>query len=171
MPGPPLAVLGVCLTAVVALVAAAGLGRRRRPARRPGAFRGAARVVEGRADGLHARRRACYGRWVQDVFVFVWTSAPLLLRTALLPVDAVSAPRPLAPNGVRRPRHLTAVTALTAPRALLEVAVRAQDEPLACRRPAANPTGITRSPRDHLRPPAPHSERCHPWLCTKPRRG
>ncbi|MEU5250665.1 hypothetical protein [Streptomyces longwoodensis] len=148
MPGPPLAVLGVCLTAVVALAAAAGLGRRRWPARRPGAFRGAARIVEGRADGPHARWRSGYGRRVQDVFV--WTSAPLLLRTALLPVDAVSAPRPLAPKEVRRPRHLTAVTALTAPRALLEVAVRAQDEPLACRRPAADPTGITRSPRDHL---------------------
>ncbi|MFF9162508.1 hypothetical protein ACF081_19975 [Streptomyces longwoodensis] len=87
MPGPPLAVLGVCLTAVMALVAATGLGRRRRP----GAFRGAARIVEGRADGLHAHWRSGYGHWVRDVF-----------------------------------------------------------EPLACRRPAADPTGITRSPRDHL---------------------
>ncbi|WP_328341596.1 DUF2550 family protein [Streptomyces violaceus] len=142
-----LAVLGVNLLVAVALLAAM-LGRRRWPARRPGAFRGAARFVEGEADGLRTRWRAGYGRWVQDVLV--WTSAPLLLRTALVPVDAVSAPRPLAPKEVRCPRHLAAATTLITPRALLEVAVREQDEPLACRQSAADPTGMKRSPRGDL---------------------
>ncbi|MEJ8670158.1 hypothetical protein WKI71_22280 [Streptomyces sp. MS1.AVA.1] len=49
-----LAVLGVNLLVVVALLAAL-LGRRRWLARRPGAFRGAARVVEGDARGLRRR--------------------------------------------------------------------------------------------------------------------
>lgn len=142
-----LAVLGVDLLVVVALLAVM-LGRRRWLARRPDVFRGAARIVEGEAEGLRRRWRSGYGRWVQDVFV--WTPAPLLLRNALVPVDGVSAARPLGPKEVRRPRHLAMVTTLTGPRALLEVAVREQDESLACRRPAADPTGTTRSPRDHL---------------------
>lgn len=145
-----LAVLGVNLLVVLGLLAAI-LGRRRRLARRPGAFRGAARVVHGEgADlpGLHRHWRAGYGRWVQDVFI--WTPGPLLLRTALVPVDTVSAARALGPKEVRRPRRLAGAVTLTAPRAVLEVAVRERDEALAQRLPAADPTGKTRSPRGHL---------------------
>ncbi|MCH0540851.1 hypothetical protein I3F58_14980 [Streptomyces sp. MUM 203J] len=145
-----LAVLGVNLLLVLGLLAAV-LGRRHRIARRPGAFRAAARVVQGEGGhpaGLHRHWRAGYGRWVQDVFI--WTSSPLLLRTTLVPVDAVSAVRPLGPKEVRRPRGLAGAVTLTAPRAVLEVAVRDRDEALAQRLPAADPTGTTRSPRGHL---------------------
>ena len=136
-----LAVLGVNLLVVVALLAAL-LGRRRWLARRPGAFRGAARVVEGDARGLRRRWTAGYGRWVRDVFV--WTPAPLLLRTVLLPVDAVSVARSVAPKEIRHPRHLTAVATLTAaPRTLVEVAVGEQDD-LPARPPAP---GTTRPPQ------------------------
>ena len=125
-----LAVLGVNLLALIALLAAM-LGRRHWLAGRPGAFRGAVRVVDGEAKGLRRRWRAGYGRWVRDVFV--WTQAPLLLRTVLLPVDAVSAARPLAPKEVRRPRGLAATATFTAGHVLFDVAVREQDEPSAFR--------------------------------------
>ncbi|WP_432135104.1 MULTISPECIES: DUF2550 family protein [unclassified Streptomyces] len=147
MPAALLAVLGVTLLVVAALLAAV-FWRRRWLLRRPGAFHCAARVVAGEERGLCRGWRPGYGRWVQDVFV--WTPAPLLLRTVLVPVDAVSAARPLGPGEVRRPRHLAAATTLTGPRAMLEVAVCERDEALACRRPAADPTGLTRSPRSHL---------------------
>ncbi|MEV1093582.1 hypothetical protein [Streptomyces microflavus] len=119
-----LAVLGVNLLVLVVIVVAM-LGRRRWLARQPGAFRGAARVVEGDTKGLRSRWRAGYGRWVRDVLV--WTPAPLLLRAVLLPVDAVSAARPLGPKEIRRPRGLTAVVTLNVAHALLEVAVREPD--------------------------------------------
>ncbi|MFF7641943.1 hypothetical protein [Streptomyces canus] len=141
-----LAVLGVNLLVVAALLAAL-LGRRRWLSRRPGAFRGAARVVEGDIDGIRRRWTAGYGRWVRDVFV--WTPAPLLLRTVLLPVDAVSAVRSVAPKEVRRPRHLTAVATLTAaPRILVEVAVGDRED-LAARPPAPGTTG-SQPPRNRL---------------------
>ncbi|GGV06653.1 hypothetical protein GCM10010275_53410 [Streptomyces litmocidini] len=89
------------------------LGRRRWLARRPGVFRGAARLVEGEAEGFRRRWRSGYGRWAQDVFVR--TPAPLVLRSAPVPVDAVSATRPLGPEEVRRPRHPASATRLTGP--------------------------------------------------------
>jgi hypothetical protein len=133
-----LAVLCVNLLMAAALLAAL-LGRRRWLSRRPGAFRGAARVVEGDVGGMRRRWTAGYGRWVRDVFV--WTPAPLLLRTVLLPVNAVSAARSVAPKEIRRPRHLTAVAALTAaPRTLVEVAVGEQDD-LVARLPVPGTSG------------------------------
>ncbi|MFJ1969106.1 hypothetical protein ACIO93_10595 [Streptomyces sp. NPDC087903] len=133
-----LAVLGVNLLVLVVLLVAM-IGRRRWLARQPGVFRGSARVVEGRARGLRRRWRAGYGRRVRDVFV--WTPAPLLLRTALLPLDAVSAARPLAPKEVRHPHGLASAATLTTADALLEVAVRGQDESLAYAPPDADAFG------------------------------
>jgi len=133
-----LAALGVNLLVLVALLAAL-LVRRRRLSRRPGAFRGAARVVEGDARGLRRRWTAGYGLWVRDVFV--WTPASLLLHTVLLPVDAVSAARSVAPKEMRRPRHLSAVATLTAaPSTLVEVAVGEQDD-VPARPPGTGTTG------------------------------
>lgn len=133
-----LTVLGVGLPVVVPLLAAM-LGRRRRLARQPGALRGAALLIEGEAKRLRRRWRGGYGRRVRNAFV--WPPAPLLLRTVLLPVDAVNAARPLACTDVRRPRGLATAATFTVAHALFEVALREQDEPSAFRPSAADGAG------------------------------
>lgn len=78
-----LAILGVDLIVIVALVA--GLLLRRRWLGRHGAYPSRIRVVEGQAEGLKAKWKPGRARWVRDVLVF--SPGPLLLASRILPVD------------------------------------------------------------------------------------
>jgi Protein of unknown function (DUF2550) len=82
-----LAVLGVDLLVVVALLAVV-LTRKRRVSRQPGAFKGAIRVIEGDVPGFKAKWTRGYGRWVRDILV--WTKAPFLFRNELVTADALA---------------------------------------------------------------------------------
>jgi Protein of unknown function (DUF2550) len=70
----PILVLHVDLIVIVALLAVV-FSRRRWVSRRPDAFKGAVRVVDGEVSGLGPRWQRGYGRWVRDVLV--WTSEAL----------------------------------------------------------------------------------------------
>ncbi|MFJ8667624.1 DUF2550 family protein [Streptomyces sp. NPDC093600] len=95
-----LAVLGVDLVVIVVLLAAV-LARRRWVSRRPGAFKGAIRVVEGQVPGLGGKWRRGYGRWVRDVLV--WEKAPFLFRSEFVLADEVAGPaRTAEPGEVKR---------------------------------------------------------------------
>jgi hypothetical protein len=94
-----LALLGVNLIVVVALLAAV-LTRKRWVERQPGAFRGAIRVTHGEVDGLSAKWRRGYGRWVRDILV--WTKAPLLFRNEVLAADRLDENRPAPAEHVKR---------------------------------------------------------------------
>ncbi|MDB5125742.1 MAG: hypothetical protein JWP94_3871 [Mucilaginibacter sp.] len=95
-----LAVLGVDLVVVAAFVAVVLL-RRRWVSRRPGAFKGAVRVVGGEVPGLGAAWRRGYGRWVRDVLV--WERAPLLFRSEFVLAHALAGPsRSAGPGEVKR---------------------------------------------------------------------
>jgi hypothetical protein len=94
-----LALLGVNLIVVVALLAGV-LTRKRWVRRQPGAFRGAIRVTRGEVDGLSAKWRRGYGRWVRDSLV--WTKAPLLLRNEVLAADLIDENRPASAEHVKR---------------------------------------------------------------------
>jgi hypothetical protein len=63
-----LALLGVNLGVIVALVAAV-IARRRWVSKQPGAFKGAIRSTGGTIDGIPEKWRGGYGRWVHDVLV------------------------------------------------------------------------------------------------------
>jgi hypothetical protein len=94
-----LAVLGVDLMVIVALLAAV-LSRRRWVMRQPGAFRGAIRIAEGQIEDLGSEWKAGYGRWVRDVLV--WTKAPFFFRNAILATDGAGETRPARPDEVKR---------------------------------------------------------------------
>ena len=85
-----LVVLGVDLTVVVA-VAALVFTRKRWLKRQPDEFVGAIRVSAGDVDGIGPKWRRGSARWVRDVLV--WSKAPLMLRSELIPVDSMSAER------------------------------------------------------------------------------
>jgi hypothetical protein len=150
-----LAVLGVDLIVLVVLLAAV-LGRRRWLRRQDGAFGGVAHLVAGDLDGLGARRRRGYGRWVHDVLV--WTPAPLFLRNTLAPVDRVEGTHPAPKGQVRRLGDDPLLVTLTAGRNRIEIAVRPEDreralapftdaepEPIV---PTPRPAGPVLEPRD-----------------------
>ncbi len=95
-----LAVLGVNLWVIVALLAVV-LTRKRWVSHQPGAFKGAIRVIEGDAPGLHAKWKRGYGRWVRDILV--WTKTPFLFRNELVLADALAGEaRAAKPGEVRR---------------------------------------------------------------------
>lgn len=94
-----LALLGVNLIVVVALLAMV-LARKRWVKRQPGAFHGAIRVTRGEVDGLSAKWRRGYGRWVRDILV--WTKAPLLFRNEVLAADLLDESRPASAEHVKR---------------------------------------------------------------------
>jgi hypothetical protein len=77
------------LLAVSVAVVTAALLRRRAVTGRRGAFKAKIRVLEGEIDGLSGEWKTGYGHWVRDVLV--WTTAPLLVRTRLIPVDGTDA--------------------------------------------------------------------------------
>jgi hypothetical protein len=86
-----LAVLGVDLLVIVALLIVALL-RRRWVRRQPGASKGAIRVAAGEVPGLRAKWTRGYGRWFHGVLI--WYTAPFLFRIIFVvkPPLAVLAP-------------------------------------------------------------------------------
>lgn len=119
-----LVALGVDLIVLVA-VATLVLGRKRWVRRRPGAFRGAIRAADSDVDGLGSRWRRGYGRWVRDVLV--WTKAPFLFRTEVLPVDGLSGARPALPDEATLLGADSLVVTLAAGGSRFDVVVRAED--------------------------------------------
>jgi hypothetical protein len=149
--------LGVDLIVLVA-VGTLVVGRKRWVRSRPGAFRAAIRAVDGDADGLGPKWRRGYGRWVRDVLV--WTKAPFLFRTEVLPVDALDGRRPARPGEVKRLGVDPLVVGLVAGGSRVDLAVRAQDRERALAPftaaglvpsvvPAPRPTGKILAPPDH----------------------
>ncbi len=82
-----LVLLGVDLLVIVGLVVAMVL--RRRWLGQHGAFKCRMRVTDGTLEGLSHHWRSGRVRWVHDVLVF--SRAPLLFASWLLPVDKVGA--------------------------------------------------------------------------------
>lgn len=121
---PLLVVLGVDLVVIIAVVVAV-MGRKRWVRRRPGAFAAAIRSVDGEVDGLGPTWRRGYGRWVRDVLV--WTKAPFLFRTEVLPVDSSGGSRPARPGEVRRLGDEPLVVTFAVAGGRIDVAVRAED--------------------------------------------
>ena len=95
-----LALLGVDLIVIVVLLAGV-LSRKRWITRRPGAFRGAVRVVDGDVPGLSGKWTRGYCRWVRDILV--WTKAPFLFRNELVVADSlIAGARPAKQGEVKR---------------------------------------------------------------------
>jgi hypothetical protein len=122
-----LALLGVDLAALLAL-AAFVLTRKRWVRRQPGAFRGAIRVADGEIDGLHAKWRRGYGRWVRDVLV--WTKGPFLFRNELVAADDLQEHRPALSAEVKRLGDHPVVIRVRAGSAAIEVAAHGHDAEL-----------------------------------------
>jgi hypothetical protein len=119
-----LAVLGVDLIVIVVLLALV-ISRRRWLRRQPGAFPGQIRAVEGEFDGVAAKWKRGYGRWVRDVLV--WNKAPLLFRSEFVPVDALASERTGAPDGLKRLGEDPVVIGLTTSAATIEVAAAGEN--------------------------------------------
>src|SRR3954449_13484726 len=123
-----LAVLGVDLAVIVVLLAFV-LSRKRWVKRQPGSFRGVIRVSSGEVDGLRAKWGRGYGRWVRDVLV--WTKAPFFFRNELVPVDALDQQHAAGPDEVKRLGDHPMVIRIRAGQATVEVAARDDEsEPL-----------------------------------------
>lgn len=118
-----LAVLGVDLIVVVALVALVVV-RRRWLKRQPGEFTGAVRQSRGEIDGISAKWKRGSGRWVRDVFV--WNQGILGLRTALVPVDRQAGQRHAANGELKRLGTEPAVREFESEGAAIEVAGKAE---------------------------------------------
>src|SRR3954449_8982880 len=94
-----LAVLGVDLAVIVVLLAFV-LSRKRWVKRQPGSFRGVIRVSSGEVDGLRSKWGRGYGRWVRDVLV--WTKAPFFFRNELVAADGLDQQRAPADDEIKR---------------------------------------------------------------------
>lgn len=94
-----LVMLGVNLIVIVAFVTIV-VGRRRWLMKQPGAFSSAIRVTNGDLDGIPAVWKRGTGRWVHDVLV--WSKAPFMFRTELVPVDRISGQRDAADGVLKR---------------------------------------------------------------------
>ncbi|GAA1559126.1 hypothetical protein GCM10009789_10660 [Kribbella sancticallisti] len=120
-----LALLGVDLITIVALVVAL-LARRRWVSTRPGAFKGAIRVVEGAVPGLKEKWKGGYGRWIGNVLV--WTKSPVLLQNAMFEADAlVDESRVAGPGEVKRLGSEPVILPLTVGDSRVEVVTRTAD--------------------------------------------
>ena len=119
-----LAVLGVNLAVIVAFLAFV-LTRKRWVKRQPGAFRGAIRVADGDVDGLSAKWRRGYGRWVRDVFV--WTKGPFLFRNDLVAADGLDEQRPAHHDEVKRLGDHPTLVRVKAGGATIEIAAHDHD--------------------------------------------
>jgi hypothetical protein len=122
-----LAVLGVDLIVLV-LFAAFVLTRKRWVQRQPGAFRGAIRIASGEVDGLPAKWKRGYGRWVRDVLV--WTKGPLLLRNEIVAADGLEDRHPADADEVKRLGDDPTVIRLRMSGAAAEVATEGADTDL-----------------------------------------
>ena len=122
-----LVVLGVNLAVIVAFVTLVA-GRRRWLKRQPGEFAGAARVTSGHVHDASAKWKRGSGRWVHDVLV--WSKAPFMFRTALVPVDRVTGERDAAEGEVKRLGDHPHVVEFVAGDVTIEVAASAEQRAL-----------------------------------------
>jgi hypothetical protein len=113
--------------AVVVVLTAAYIRRRRCVTGRRGAFKGKLRVVEGEIPGLSSNWSAGYAHWVRDVLV--WDTAPFLWRTKAIPVDGTDVSGIHGANGsVSRLGRRPIVTPLLSDhRSRLELATSEED--------------------------------------------
>src|SRR4051812_40628115 len=122
-----LAILGVDL-AVIAVLLAFVLSRKRWVTHQPGSFRGVIRVSSGEVDGVRSKWGRGYGRWVRDVLV--WTKAPFLFRNELVAADGLDGQRPSDPDEIKRLGDNAVVIRLRAGTAAVEVAARGENRGL-----------------------------------------
>src|SRR3954464_11764357 len=122
-----LAVLGVDLAVIVVLLAFV-LSRKRWVMRQPGSFRGVIRVGSGEVDGLGSKWGRGYGRWVRDVLV--WTKAPFLFRNEIVAADGLEQQRPAGPDEVKRLGDQPIVMRLRSGSATVEVAAHSDESEL-----------------------------------------
>ena len=122
-----LVVLGVDLIVVVAL-AALVFARKRWLRQQSGEFVGAIMLSTGEVDGVKAKWHRGSARWVRDVLV--WSKAPLMLRSELIPVDSVLAERQARAGEVKRLGDEPVVIEFVAGGATILVAARAEDRDL-----------------------------------------
>jgi hypothetical protein len=101
------------------------ISRKRWVRRQPAAFPGRIRTVEGQFDGVGAKWRRGYGRWVRDVLV--WNKAPLLFRNEFVPVDVLSSERSGAPDELKRLGDDPVVVELRSGEATIEVAASGEN--------------------------------------------
>ena len=122
-----LAVLGVDLIVIVGLLAVV-ISRKRWVKHQPGAFPGTIRVAGGELDGLGAKCKRGYGRWVRDVLV--WTKRPFLFRNELVPGDFLADERPAGSVHVKRFGDDPSVMQFTSGAATVEIAARREHRDL-----------------------------------------
>jgi len=134
-----LVVLGVDLIVIV-VIALAVLGCQRWLSRHPGAFSGAARVSSGEVHGLSKKWKHGSGRWVRDVLV--WSKAPDMFRSELIPADGLSVRRPVLPERIRRlGDDPVVVIGIVCASAEIDVAAKAD-----CRGLVIGPFSVTSTP-------------------------
>jgi Protein of unknown function (DUF2550) len=122
-----LVLLGVNLVVIAAFVTIVA-GRRRWLSKQPGAFLSAIRVTNGEVNGIPSTWKRGTGRWVRDVLV--WSKAPFLFRTHLIPVDRVSDQREAQVGDVKRLGDHPVVIEIMAGDAKIELAARAESSAL-----------------------------------------
>jgi hypothetical protein len=103
-------------------------GRRRWLNDQSGAFLAAIRVTHGEVDGISSKWKRGTGRWVRDVLV--WSKAPFMFRTQLIPIDSVSGERQAAEGELKRLGDRPAVVACVAGDSTIELAANAEHRAL-----------------------------------------
>jgi hypothetical protein len=119
--------LGVPLIIVFAF-AAVVVKRKRWLKKQPGVFAGAIRVASGDGDGSQAKWKRGSGRWVRDILV--WSKAPLLLGSQLIPVDGLLAEREAKAGEVKRLGDHAVVVEFATAGGKVEVAAKAEHRDL-----------------------------------------
>jgi hypothetical protein len=119
-----LVLLGVPLIIVVAF-AAVVIKRKRWLKRQPGVFAGAIRVF---GDDPQPKWKRGSGRWVRDVLV--WSKAPLLLGSQLIPVDGLLGERETKAGEVKHLGDHPVAIELATPAGKIEVAAKVADRAL-----------------------------------------
>jgi hypothetical protein len=138
--------LGVPLIIIVGF-AAVVVKRRRWLKKQPGVFTGMVRVMG--SDGSKPKWKRGSGRWVRDILV--WSKAPLLLGSQLIPVDGLLEQREMERGEVKRLGDHPVAVRFSIPAGEIEVAVKAEARALAsgpmtaASTPAA-PTSIPATP-------------------------
>jgi hypothetical protein len=116
-----LVVLGVDLIVIVSFVTVV-VGRRRWLKRQPGHFVGAVRVTTGQVDGMPLTWKRGSLRWVRDVLV--WSKAPFMFRTQVVPIDRCTSVDTKADSDVKRLGDRPHVATFVAGDVTIEVAAR-----------------------------------------------
>jgi hypothetical protein len=122
-----LVALGVDLIVIVG-VAALVFGRRRWLKRQPGEFTGAIRLSSGDVGSLGPKWKRGSGRWVRDVLV--WSKAPFMFRTELIPVDQFLGEHQAPAEELKRMGGTPVVAVFVCETARIEVATRAEHRAL-----------------------------------------